>query len=65
MQSERGCCFMNKKTDIRDYFSDWEGWSCNVEDEEGNCCGEVIENTTSELQRHLKEKHNIIEVREK
>ncbi len=43
---------MNNKENIRDYFDDWEGWSCNK-------CGEVIENTTKELQSHLKEKHKI------
>jgi hypothetical protein len=42
------------KKNVRDYFSDWEGWSCDVDD-----CGEVIENTRKELQRHLKEEHNI------
>jgi hypothetical protein len=45
---------------IRDYYSDWEGWYCEVEDKNGNSCGEVIENTTKELQRHLKDKHKII-----
>jgi len=42
------------KKDIREYYSDWEGWYCEVND-----CGEVIENTTKELQRHLKEVHKI------
>jgi len=47
------------KAKIRDYFSDWEGWYCLVKDEEGDSCGEIIENTRKELQRHLKEKHKI------
>ena len=47
------------KNKITDYYSDWEGWFCEIEDEYENPCGEVIENTTKELQRHLKEKHKI------
>lgn len=43
---------------IEDYFSSWEGWSCDVEDDEG-CCGAVIEDSRKEMQQHLKEKHNI------
>lgn len=43
-----------------DYFSSWEGWYCEVENEEGSSsCGEVIESSTRALKRHLKEKHNI------
>jgi len=59
---------------INDYFSDWQGWYCEVstlddgtiitdsEDsryDEGEVCSEVIENTTKELTRHLKEKHGL------
>ncbi len=44
--------------DIRDYYSDWEGWSCEVE-EDGERCGIVIENTRKELQAHLKKEHKI------
>lgn len=62
------------KKQISDYFSDWEGWSCNVstlddgtliidsEDkryDQGEVCGEVIENTTKYLRIHLKEAHGI------
>jgi len=59
---------------INDYFSDWQGWYCEVstlddgmiitdsEDDrydEGEVCSEVIENTIKELTRHLKEKHGL------
>jgi hypothetical protein len=44
---------------VHDYFSDWEGYSCSVEDENGDTCLEVIEATRKELQRHLAEVHNI------
>lgn len=59
---------------ISDYFSDWQGWYCQVstlddgtvitsqEDDrynEGQLCAEVIEQTTKELVRHLKEKHGL------
>jgi hypothetical protein len=44
---------------VHDYFADWEGYSCKVEDENGYSCLEVIEGTRKELQQHLKEVHNI------
>lgn len=47
----------NKKVD--DYFANWEGQSCCIEDENGEACLEVIENTRKVLQRHLKEVHKI------
>lgn len=47
------------KQEIRDYFADWEGWSCTVE-VDGQTCGEVIEATTKELQNHLREQHGIV-----
>ena len=45
--------------DVFEYFSDWSGWFCEVEDKDGNPCGEVIESTTKVMIRHLKEEHNI------
>ena len=47
------------KANARKYFSDWEGWSCDVEDADGEPCGEVIENVTKALQEHLKKVHGI------
>jgi len=51
---------MAVKKSVYDYYSSWEGWYCNVEDENGNSCGEVIGSDTSDMVQHLKEKHNII-----
>lgn len=48
-----------EKKKIADYFSAWEGWYCEVEDEDGNSCGEVIGCDTGDLQRHLRDAHNI------
>ena len=44
---------------IEDYYSDWQGWFCEVPDEWGGQCGEVIGCDIKELRRHLKEEHNI------
>lgn len=54
---------------LRDYYTDWEGWSCTVlldengnvtlDDEKGDCCGEVIENTRKSMMWHLIEKHGM------
>ena len=48
-----------KIEDVGKYFSDWEGWYCNVEDKNGEVCGDVIENDRGSLQEHLKKKHKI------
>ena len=37
---------------IKEFFSDWDGWYCNI-------CGDVIGNVTKDLQNHLKENHKI------
>lgn len=47
------------KLDVEDYFSGWDGWYCEVEDSDGNCCGETIGCCTNDMARHLKEKHGI------
>ena len=45
--------------DVWEYFSDWEGWTCNVEDKDGYECGELICADNRDLMEHLSDAHGI------
>ena len=44
---------------LSEYFVSWDGWICEVEDENGCPCGFVVGCDSGDMLEHLKDEHNI------